>query len=655
MRLASFALLACSAWSQVSLPTAGLARFQDGTVRHVTGVSGSLVAGEPVLSSVRSFASSGEIGLAKLDDRLVVLAPSGRVLSEAPSLPGPAVIGFSGDGRTALVYLESGPALVRCSAAGCSEAAPVPVANVRAVALAGRYALLGTDTEVVRVRLSDGAMTHLHPVERAPALLAPDGTPKSLPEGSQAEWMAPDWIHISYSDGRSSAWNTATGAITVLSADTAFSIVLYDGRTETPVAGTLDLGSFATGDVREFRFRVRNPGTTPVTLDSIRADNAAFKISNAPSVPYVIAAQSFVEVRVGFTAGPEKSYDGWLRINTTDLKLHAAVTPSFAITVDSTSIGAGATVDFGRMIRGSTATRRVVVANPSASAMTLRVPTISGNGFRLSNAPLADVDLAPGQTLAFDIVFAPPASGDFQGSLTINNVSLKLSAAAYDPPLPRPILDIGTGPWTSASQQTLRIRFGTAAATSGSGTLKMEFRSSSIAATDDSAIRFLSGGARVQTFTFAEGDLSASFGSAQEVLFQTGTTAGTIVLTAESGSYSEQATVRIAPSRIGFDQVGAVATPGTITVTITGYDNDRSAGSLAFTFYDRSGKPIGAVIPVDVKAQFNRFFDANPAGGGAFLLRLAFPVSGDISQVGTVDVRIANGIEASSVDRLAIN
>jgi hypothetical protein len=182
-----------------------------------------------------------------------------------------------------------------------------------------------------------------------------------------------------------------------------------------------------------------------------------------------------------------------------------------------------------------------------------------------------------------------------------------------------------------------------------------EFQPSASVATGDTAVRFLSGGARIQSFQVAEGDSTISFGSDKQVLFQTGTTAGTIVFTVELGSYSEQASVQIAPAAIGFDSVTADRTPGQITVSISGFDNSRTAGSLAFQFYNKAGGAIAPGLSADVVKDFKQYFTASPDAGGAFLLRASFPVTGDASAIGSVDVRMANSVDVTHLDRVAVN
>ena len=116
-----------------------------------------------------------------------------------------------------------------------------------------------------------------------------------------------------------------------------------------------------------------------------------------------------------------------------------------------------------------------------------------------------------------------------------------------------------------------------------------------------------------------EGQAAATFGTLTEVPFQTGTTAGTITLTAQIGDQTAQATLQIVPAAVSLDRAGVNRRVSNIDVTITAFDNTRTAGRFQFTFYDRSGRVIApGAVNVDVTSDFGRYFAISRVGG-AFL------------------------------------
>src|SRR5206468_3171432 len=130
--------------------------------------------------------------------------------------------------------------------------------------------------------------------------------------------------------------------------------------------------------------------------------------------------------------------------------------------------------------------------------------------------------LAAGGSVPVDVVFQPQQSGDYTGWLDVDGRRVTLSGSAYDPPLPRPVIDAGGTSILSAKQQWLVIGLESASEVSGTGTVTMTFQPVPAGATDDASIRFMTGGARVQSFQVAEGDTIVSFGADKQVLFQTG-------------------------------------------------------------------------------------------------------------------------------------
>ena len=103
MRLAALCLCALSCAAQIRVPEAGLARFTDGSVRRVVGVSGNFAISESILSGATRVSSSGRLSIAKLPDAVVVLDTGGKMTARLDAPAGDAVIGFDRRGGEALV------------------------------------------------------------------------------------------------------------------------------------------------------------------------------------------------------------------------------------------------------------------------------------------------------------------------------------------------------------------------------------------------------------------------------------------------------------------------------------------------------------------------------------------------------------------------
>ena len=204
----------------------------------------------------------------------------------------------------------------------------------------------------------------------------------------------------------------------------------------------------------------------------------------------------------------------------------------------------------------------------------------------------------------------------------------------------------------SATQPLLSLTFATAAESSGAGTLTLDFQPSTSIAADDPTVLFPVSGSRRLSFQVNEGDTTVAFDKQKTVAFQTGTTAGVITFTATVGTYTVRATVAIAPAAVSVDTATVNRRASDIDVVLSGYDNSRTAGRMNFVFYDRSGAQITpGAIRVDDTADFSRYFAISRVGG-AFQVRATFPVTGDVTQVGAVDVELVNSIGSTRTARL---
>jgi hypothetical protein len=84
-------------------------------------------------------------------------------------------------------------------------------------------------------------------------------------------------------------------------------------------------------------------------------------------------------------------------------------------------------------------------------------------------------------------------------------------------------------------------------------------------------------------------------------------------------------------------------------LTVAGYDNSYSAGQLSFTFYGTNGQILTPTpITVNAASSFHQYFFGGSSAGGAFSMQASFPVSGDVTQIGSVAVTITNSIGQTS-------
>jgi hypothetical protein len=84
-------------------------------------------------------------------------------------------------------------------------------------------------------------------------------------------------------------------------------------------------------------------------------------------------------------------------------------------------------VSFGDVATGNSSTRSVTVTNASASGVSVSNVSISGAGFSASGVP-AGLVLAPGESAALNVTFAPTSTGKVSGNVVISEEAFLTSA-----------------------------------------------------------------------------------------------------------------------------------------------------------------------------------------------------------------------------------
>jgi hypothetical protein len=421
-----------------------------------------------------------------------------------------------------------------------------------------------------------------------------------------------------------------------------FELFRVNGNVEVTVPPLYDFGSVYSGETVSTQFRLRNTSSTPAVLGLLKVAGVGFTLAG-PMVPLSVAPSTAVDFTVTFLAAMTGSYSAPMDVTGVSVLLTATVAPSLTYTV---ALPAGwqqlstAPVDFGLVPIGSPATLRFTAANQTGIPLIVPAIAVQGGYFALSGVSPSGTVLQSQQQAAFDVQFAPLAGGTSAAALAIGDRAYSLTGTAPAPPLPAPVLSISLPQPQSAQQGSLTVNLDAAAPVSGGGTVTLAFQPA-VAGATDSAIAFAAGGGTL-TFTFARGDTQAYFGDRTSVPFQTGTTAGTLAFTATLGETTVRQSVSVAAAQIGVSDVQGSRAAGTVQVQIAGYDNTRSAGQLVFTFFDASDNPITpGGIHSDNTRDFANYFSTSDLGG-IFLLKALFPVSGDTSQIRSVEVQLIN-------------
>jgi len=300
-------------------------------------------------------------------------------------------------------------------------------------------------------------------------------------------------------------------------------------------------------------------------------------------------------------------------------------------------------------ITGATVTFRITNTSSVGARVDKLELTLApqyANAFAIVNAPATPFVLVSKGFQRFGIKLTPDTVGTYRADLRINNDTYGLQAMVQvgaGDSTDQPAFRIVVEPETLASgvQASLSLKFDAPAVSSGSGLLTMDF-----VGKGDPAIAFVSPASRSVPFTIAKGEDTAKFLEEPSLGFQTGTTAGDLIFTAKLDPDTPQeetgtATFHLAPQAVWVDAIRRTSATGQLTVSVSGFDNTRSVSQVRFTFYDRSSKTIGGAVTADVTTVFQAYFK-NPEMGGMFVLRAQFPVTGDTTQIDSVEVELTN-------------
>lgn len=433
-------------------------------------------------------------------------------------------------------------------------------------------------------------------------------------------------------------------------------VVTVSGTTETPLSGIVELGSTSSGDILQVQFRIRNKATglNPLTLLSI--SGTGFRLHQAPPIPFPLPPNFSVDFYVQFQseqAAPDAR--ATLRINdlTVTLIAQSRAAPVVSLLQEDGSLTrrlAGQPTVFPAVERAGASVRTFVLQNPHSTPILLNL-AVSGDSFRLANPLPQPLTLGANQSQAVEIRFEPQTTGLKTGTFFVEDRIFPLEGVSTEPAPPRPSITIQTSGIESGKQIRIAVTFGEASRAEAKGQLRFEFQPS-MAGPDDAAIVFLPVNRRSMEFQVRTGDKAALFGGQNEVVLQTGTTAGTLRFTAEMSGYKVETAATIAPAPAVLDKLSAFKTTSSLDLTMTGFDNTRSISEMSFTFYDTNGV---VVQPGAIRSQVSQLFQdyfRNTAVGGLFSMRAIFPANAPTQSIRYVEVEVTNAAGVAKTQRI---
>jgi hypothetical protein len=431
-----------------------------------------------------------------------------------------------------------------------------------------------------------------------------------------------------------------------------------NGTTETPIGQNFDIGKVAIGTTLQVIFRARNTGSTSVQVSPATLSGAGFTLINPPLHAMTLAPQDSQDFTLQLVAGGTGTYNAFFQLNSLSVLV-------LAESVYSLSSGAGCTIPdpasgniaFATVTSSVATTCTLTLRNPSTQAVTLSHVTTAGTGFGSPQGISSPLTIPPGGSASFTISFAPGIPGVYSGTLTIDAHIYTLSATAVSPVLPAPVFSFDAGAFQSAQQRNVTLSLPAASPVEANGNLTIAFTPDATLVPDDPSVNFAATGARSVPFTVHQGSTQVLLNGQSSAVFQTGTTSGKINFYVSSNvafQSASTAAVTIPPAKVSVDNSRGSSLSGSVVLQITGYDNTYSAGPMSFVFYDTGGRALNqGSLSADFTTGFRTYFSKAQAGG-MFQAAITFPVNGDVTQVGAVDVQITNSAGSTMLQRIAI-
>jgi hypothetical protein len=455
-------------------------------------------------------------------------------------------------------------------------------------------------------------------------------------------------------------------------------IALYTvSGTKVTLTGTVyDYGNVATGINTDVRFRIENTGSASVLLTSLSLSGNSFSIVEAPSFPYTLAPENFLEFTVRCAPVSTGSFSAALLVNSQSNSLNVqlmatAVSAPVLIGLPPCipDLSVANQVDFASVQFGKTGGCNFSLQNPNAQPLVVSSITIAGSGFQLSNLPGLPATIPAGSATDFAIQITPVCGiSIYAGTLTVVTQAITqtflLAGAAFAPPLPKPGFSFNPDTLASGEQVTLTMSLPSPYPCPAlfSGYVNLAFTPETAVVPDDPAIVFLPGSTRTLPLALNADGTQVFINGQASAIFQTGTTAGSITFSITTTGVQLNANpttvVSIPPAVIAVETAAASNQQmGVLNIEVTAVDNTYTAGVMSFAFFDTNGKTIGSgAMNVDFTSNFKAYFAGLVLAGretGAFLMNVSFPVTGNALNVGSVKVTLSNSAGQTQTGSLA--
>lgn len=437
------------------------------------------------------------------------------------------------------------------------------------------------------------------------------------------------------------------------------------------------------GQRSSLTIRFENATSLDILLNSISLSGVAFTATDGPFLPATIAPGQKQTLVVAFIPTQAGRQTARLQIGGDDLQLEGVaegpeLTYAFGTPGASglTFVDPGGVVSFSSVPVGRTSRQEFTISNRGTSATPVNNIAISSQNrdlYRFIDLPALPVQLGVNESIRITIEFAPNVVGPSLATLLVDAAQFTLSGGAPSAE-PLPAYTIGIPSTLQPLQQPLvSLSLQEPYPITVNGTLTLSVASQF---GQDGTVQFVTGGNSV-SFTIPAGSTRALFtNGSNEVRFQTGTVAGSILVTPRfqtAGGFDltpanplrgQGVIATAAPTILNLQLAERTTTQ--ISFLVTGYTLTKSLTRMNLQFTAAPGFDVPATaFPLDLTGPSAVWFASEQSAGfgGQFSVQVTFQLSTSDTEAGaraptealnSVSVRLSNAVGESAQAELQL-
>lgn len=415
------------------------------------------------------------------------------------------------------------------------------------------------------------------------------------------------------------------------------------GSTALLPNGTLPVADTTVGQTTSVTVSILNAGTGDGQISSIGVTGQGLALSGVPVGTITLHANASQQFTLNFAPLQPGSVKGTLTIGNDSFTVTASgIGSKLSFTYTNaavvTQVTEGGAVIFPPSPVGTSESLTFSIQNTGTSAATISSINLASAStvFSLQQLPTLPLSLNPGVTITLSASFLPNNTGTLTATLAVNSSTFTLSGTGTQPALlPAFQFQGPSGTQQPGQQPAVGLTLSSPFALALKGTLTLTFVSSVF--TDDPAIQFANGG-RTITFTIPANTTQALFnGTATSVPIQTGTTAGTLVITPTfamqngfdmtpaSPTILSLTVQRSAPQLLNASVTSE--TTSSFTVLLNGYSTSRNLRQLDIQVTPQQGSTFSTShLTLDVSTSASAWFQSATSQpfGGTFSIAIPF-------------------------------